>query len=71
VEMSLARTDASPRFPDMRRVNAATGTNWEGVGVKSDVVVEKGNDARALVRWMAMEVLGFDDTGVSAQAQVL
>ena len=56
--------------PDMRPVNAVTGTNWEGVGVKSDVVVQKGDDAKALARRMAMEVLGLDDTGVSAQAQV-
>lgn len=56
--------------PDMRPVNAVTGTNWEGVGVKSDVVVEKGDDAKALARGMAMEVLGLDNIGVSAQAQV-
>ena len=56
--------------PDMRPVNAMTGTNWEGVGVKSDVVVQKGDDAKALARRMAMEVLGLDDTGISAQAQV-
>jgi hypothetical protein len=54
--------------PDMRPVNGVTGTNWEGVGVKSDVVVGKGDDAKALARRMAMEVLGLDDTGVSAQA---
>lgn len=57
-------------IPDMRPVNAVTGTNWEGVGVKSDVVVEKGDDAKALARQMAMEVLGLDGTGISAQAPV-
>jgi hypothetical protein len=56
--------------PDMRPVNAVTGTNWEGVGVKSDVVVGKGDDAKALARSMAMTVLGLDDKRVSAQAQV-
>jgi hypothetical protein len=56
--------------PDMRPVNAVTGANWEGVGVKSDVVVEKGDDAKALARRMAMEALGLHDIGVSAREHV-
>jgi hypothetical protein len=38
--------------------------------VKSDVVVQQGDDAKALARRMAIEVLGLDDTGDSAQAQM-
>lgn len=45
--------------PSMRPVNRVTGTNWEGVGVKSDVVVgQDDGDAKDVAREMALEALG-------------
>jgi hypothetical protein len=47
-------------MPDVRPVNEVTGGNWEGVGVKSDVVVKEGVDAREVGRKMAIEALGLE-----------
>ena len=47
--------------PDMRPVHSVTGRNWEGVGVKSDIVVSEGQgNAKDLGRRMALEALGVD-----------
>ena len=47
--------------PDLRPVNAITGTNWEGTGVKSDIVVGAEGDAKEIGRKLAMKALGIDD----------
>ena len=45
----------------MRPVQSVTGRNWEGVGVKSDIVVSEGQgNAKDLGRRMALEALGVD-----------
>ena len=47
--------------PDLRPVHSVTGVNWEGVGVKSDIVVSEGQgNAKDLGRRMALEALGVD-----------
>jgi hypothetical protein len=47
--------------PNLTPVHAITGTNWEGVGVKSDVVAGKGEweglDAEEVGRRLAKAVL--------------
>ena len=48
-------------IPDMRPVNAVTGSNWEGVGVKSDTIVGEGEDAISLGKRMAMGELELRD----------
>lgn len=48
--------------PNLRVVNDVTGTNWEGVGVRSDVVVGKGEDAKDVGRRMAMKALGLGES---------
>lgn len=48
-------------IPDMRPVNAVTGSNWEGVGVRSDMIVEEGEDAIILGKRMAMKELELRD----------
>jgi hypothetical protein len=42
-----------------------TGTNWEGFGVRSDVVVGKPQDPKALARSMALEELALRDDAES------
>ena len=45
--------------PDLRPVHSVTGLNWEGVGVKSDVVAsEMRGNAKDIGRRMALEALG-------------
>jgi len=51
-------------IPDMRPVNAVTGSNWEGVGVRSDMIVEEGEDAIILGKRMAMKELELRDAPV-------
>lgn len=46
--------------PDQQPRHAATGTNWEGVGVVSDVVVGKEEDVLDVARKMARKELGLD-----------
>ncbi|KAK5390468.1 hypothetical protein LTR20_002808 [Exophiala xenobiotica] len=48
-------------IPDTRPVNVITGTNWEGFGVRSDIVVGKSQDPKALARSMALEELALRD----------
>lgn len=48
--------------PNLKPVHAITGTNWEGVGVKSDVVAGKGEwegitDAQEVARRLAIKSL--------------
>lgn len=47
--------------PDLKPVHEITGTNWEGVGVKSDIVAGqgewKGVDAKEVARRMAVKLL--------------
>jgi hypothetical protein len=50
--------------PDLKPVHEITGTNWEGVGVKSDIVAEqgewKGVGAEEVARRMALKSLTLD-----------
>ena len=48
--------------PNLQAVNDITGSNWEGVGVRSDVVVGKGEDAKDVGRRMAMKALGLGES---------
>jgi C-terminal processing protease CtpA/Prc len=48
--------------PNLQPVNDVTGTNWEGVGVRSDVVVGKGEDAKDVGKRMAMKALGLGES---------
>jgi hypothetical protein len=48
--------------PIVQPVNGVTGTNWEGVGVRSEVVVGNGEDAKTVGRRMAMEALGLGES---------
>ena len=49
--------------PDLRPVHSVTGVNWEGVGVKSDIVVSEGQgNAKDLGRRMALEALSVDSS---------
>lgn len=48
--------------PNVRPVHAVTGSNWEGVGVKSDIVAGKGEwegeqDAKEVARQLAVRAL--------------
>jgi hypothetical protein len=48
--------------PNLKPVHAITGSNWEGVGVKSDVIAGKGkwegvSDAKEVARRLAIQVL--------------
>lgn len=52
-------------IPDLKPVHSITGTNWEGVGVKSDVVAGKGeweedNNAQEVGRKLAIRILRRD-----------
>jgi hypothetical protein len=49
-------------MPNLQLVNDVTGTNWEGVGVRSDIVVGKGEDAKDVGRRMAMKALGLGES---------
>ena len=44
-------------IPDMQPVNAVTKGNWEGVGVKSDIVVEQDQDPVDVATRLAMKEL--------------
>jgi C-terminal processing protease CtpA/Prc len=49
-------------IPTLKPVHAATGTNWEGIGVKSDIIVGKGewegiDDAKEVATQLAAKVL--------------
>lgn len=72
-----AANDINPRFiceeefgkgwwlvvvPSLKPIHEATGSNWEGIGVKSDVVAgrdewEGVNDAKEVARRLAMQAL--------------
>jgi hypothetical protein len=52
-------------IPSIRPVHAVTGSNWEGVGVKSDIVAGKGEwagekDAMEVARQLAVRALQRD-----------
>jgi hypothetical protein len=58
-------------IPNLRPVNKVTGTNWEGVGVKSDVLVGVGDGfARGVGCRMAIDELGVVDEGLLVQRTV-
>ena len=49
-------------IPNWRPVNMVTGSNWEGVGVKSDVIVREGEgDAKDVGTKMALKALGLEE----------
>jgi hypothetical protein len=49
-------------IPNWRPVNIITGSNWEVVGVKSDVIVREGKgDAKDVGTRMALKVLGLEE----------
>ena len=48
--------------PNLKAVHEITGTNWEGVGVKSDIIAGQGDwldvaDAQEIARRLATKVL--------------
>jgi C-terminal processing protease CtpA/Prc len=46
--------------PELRPVSSVTGGNWEGTGVRSDVVVGDGEDAEDVGRMLVARDLGVD-----------
>jgi hypothetical protein len=49
-------------IPNLKPVHEVTGSNWEGIGVKSDIVAGRGewegvNNAEEVARRLAMRAL--------------